>query len=135
MLKIVRKISDLIVVAAVLAATGGRVMAEDRAAMPAGAGDGRVDATTLDGKVMCGYQGWFGAEGDGENAEWKWRHWKKHDGAFADGNAKVDLWPDVSELGPDERFATGFKLADGRAAEVFSSFKQATVLRHFQWMK
>lgn len=93
-----------------------------------------VDTTTLTGKVMCGYQGWFGTPGDGR-AENNWRHWTKNPGSFADGNAKVDLWPDVSELGPGQRFPTGFKMADGRPAEVFSSFQKPTVLKHFQWMK
>ncbi|HEY4414126.1 MAG TPA: glycoside hydrolase family 71/99-like protein [Verrucomicrobiae bacterium] len=93
-----------------------------------------VDTQTLTGKVMCGYQGWFGAPGDG-SGERGWRHWTKHFGPLADGNAKVDLWPDVSELSSAERFATGFKLADGRTAEVFSSFQTPTVLRHFQWMQ
>jgi hypothetical protein len=92
-----------------------------------------VDTGTLSNKVMCGYQGWFNAEGDG--AERGWVHWTKRRGPLAPGNAKIDLWPDVSELGADERFATGFQHADGRAAEVFSSFKKATVLRHFQWMR
>ncbi|EEF63121.1 hypothetical protein Cflav_PD5756 [Pedosphaera parvula Ellin514] len=93
-----------------------------------------VDATTLSGKVMCGYQGWFGAPGDG-NPERGWRHWTKQRGPLADGNAKVDLWPDVSELNATERFLTDFKLPDGRTAEVFSSFQKPTVLRHFNWMK
>jgi hypothetical protein len=92
-----------------------------------------VDASTLTGKVMCGYQGWFNAEGDG--AERGWVHWTKRRGPLASGNAKVDMWPDVSELGADERFATGFTNARGQKAEVFSSFKQATVLRHFEWMR
>jgi len=91
------------------------------------------DTSTLTGKVMCGYQGWFNAEGDG--AERGWNHWTKRRGLLAPGNAKVDLWPDMTEYGPEERFATGFKKADGSTAEVFSPFKQATVLRHFQWMK
>ncbi|MES2440795.1 MAG: glycoside hydrolase family 71/99-like protein [Verrucomicrobiota bacterium] len=92
-----------------------------------------VDTSTLTGKVMCGYQGWFDAEGDG--ADRGWVHWTKRRGPLAPGNAKFDLWPDLSELGPEERFPTGFKLADGKTAEVFSSYKQATVLRHFQWMR
>ena len=92
-----------------------------------------VDTSTLAGKVMCGYQGWFNVEGDG--ADRGWVHWIKHHGPLADGNAKFDFWPDVSELAPDERFASGFKHADGRVAEVFSSFKKPTVLRHFQWMR
>ena len=93
-----------------------------------------VDTQTLSNKVMCGYQGWFGAPGDG-SSDHGWRHWTKHYGPLEDGNAKVDLWPDVSELPPDERFQTGFKLADGNAAEVFSSYEKPTVLRHFQWMQ
>jgi len=92
-----------------------------------------VDTSTLSNKVMCGYQGWFNAEGDG--AERGWVHWTKRRGPFAPGNAKIDLWPDVSDLGADERFTTGFTNAFGRPAEVFSSFKQPTVLRHFQWMR
>lgn len=92
-----------------------------------------VDTSTLSNKVMCGYQGWFNVEGDG--AERGWVHWTKRRGPLGPGSAKIDLWPDVSELGADERFATGFTNADGRPDEVFSSFKQGTVLRHFQWMR
>ena len=91
-----------------------------------------VDTSTLSNKVMCGYQGWFNAEEDGAGRGWV--HWSKR-GELAPGNAKVDYWPDVSELSAEERFATGFTNADGRVAEVFSSFKKATVLRHFQWMR
>jgi hypothetical protein len=93
-----------------------------------------VDTQTLLAKVMCGYQGWFGVPGDGSSTR-GWRHWTKGRGALADGNAKVDLWPDVSELSPEDRFATEFKMADGRPAEVFSSFKKTTVLKHFEWMQ
>src|SRR6476660_3151667 len=92
-----------------------------------------VDPSTLTGKIMVGYQGWFNTPDDGAGRGWV--HWTKKGGPFTPGNAKIDLWPDVSELTAEERFATGFKLADGRPAEVFSSFKTATLLRHFQWMK
>ena len=56
-----------------------------------------VNMKTLFGKVMCGYQGWFGAPGDG-SSERGWRHWTKNRGPLADGNARGDFWPDVSEL-------------------------------------
>ena len=92
-----------------------------------------VDTSTLSNKVMTGYQGWFNVEGDGAGRGWV--HWTRRRGPLAPGNAKIDLWPDVSEFAADERFATGFTNASGRVAEVFSSFKQATVLRHFQWMR
>ena len=98
----------------------------------AGPSERGVDPSTLTGKVMCGYQGWFGAEGDGIGRGWY--HWGK--GAeFAPGRCTIDLWPDVSELDPDERYATAFRHADGRTAEVFSSFNTKTVLRHFRWMR
>jgi hypothetical protein len=93
-----------------------------------------VDTSTLTGKVMTGYQGWFNCEGDG--AGLGWTHWARNSSkAFAPGNVTVDLWPDVSELSAGERFTTGFQFADGRPAEVFSSFNRETVLRHFRWMR
>ena len=89
---------------------------------------------SLHGKVMVGYQGWFNCDGDG--ADLGWKHWARNgDRPFAPGNVTVDLWPDVSEFDPDERFATGFKHTDGRAAEVFSSANRKTVVRHFEWMR
>jgi hypothetical protein len=93
-----------------------------------------VDTSTLTGKVMTGYQGWFNCEGDG--AGLGWTHWARNKSKpFAPGNVTVDLWPDVSELTAGERFPTGFQFADGRPAEVFSSFNRETVLRHFRWMR
>jgi hypothetical protein len=90
-----------------------------------------VANNTMTGKVMTGYQGWFNAEGDG--ADRGWRHWSGR--PPQPGEVTVDMWPDMTEYGPDERFATGFKHRDGRVAEVFSSYKEKTVLRHFQWMR
>ena len=80
------------------------------------------DRSTLTGKVMCGYQGWFNCAGDG--AELGWTHWaRSRNRLFAPGNITVDLWPDMAELDPDERFVTGFHHADGRKAEVFESLQ------------
>ncbi len=91
-----------------------------------------VDRSTLNGKIMCGYQGWFAAEGDGCGRGWY--HWHGPDG-FKPGSCKIDLWPDVSELDPDERYATSFTTADGKTAEVYSAYNAKTVLRHFKWMQ
>ncbi len=75
-----------------------------------------VDTSTMTGKVMCGYQGWFTAEGDG--AERGWTHWR---GTTVSSLEIVpfDFWPDVSELDPDERYETAFRHADGSSAQVF----------------
>lgn len=99
-----------------------------------GPSEAGVDTSTLTGKVMCGYQGWFNCEDDG--ADLGWTHWARNRRKpLAPGNVTIDLWPDVSEYGEGELFATGFKRADGSSAKVFSSFKKPTVKRHFEWMR
>ncbi len=93
-----------------------------------------VDTTTLDNKVMAGYQGWFNAEGDG--AGLGWTHWSRNKSErFGPGNVTVDLWPDVSEYDEEELYETGFHFDDGSTARVFSSHNRKTVVRHFEWMK
>ena len=85
----------------------------------------------LKGKVVAGYQGWFGAEGDGSGLGWKHYGGKE----LGPGKCSFDLWPDTGELGDDEKYPTRFKNADGSAAPLFSSYNPKTVSRHFQWMK
>lgn len=100
---------------------------------PYGGPPGRgIDRAELRGKLLCGYQGWFAAQGDGSGRGW--RHYGRG-GAFAPGACGIDLWPDVAELAPDELFATRFLHANGRTAHVFSSTHRQTVLRHFRWMR
>ena len=41
----------------------------------------------------------------------------------------------MSELDTDERYPTSFVTADGKVAEVYSSFNFKTVNRHFKWMQ
>ena len=91
-----------------------------------------VSRSTLTGKVVCGYQGWFTAPGDGSGRGW--RHYPAG-GRFRPGSCGIDLWPDVRELDDDEKYATPFRHRDGRAAYVFSSHNRKTVLRHFRWME
>ena len=88
--------------------------------------------SSLEGKVFCGYQGWFRCEGDGSDNGWF--HYASG-GKFEPGHAGIEIWPDMTELGAGEKFATPFRHADGEVAEVFSSTKEATVLRHFRWMR
>lgn len=91
-----------------------------------------VDRSTLTGKVMCGYQGWFACPEDGLGRGWY--HWGKgHE--FGPGICTIDLWPDVSELDDDEKCPTPFRHADGSTAYVFSSQNEKTVARHFRWMR
>ena len=91
-----------------------------------------VDTSTLTGKVMCGYQGWFACPSDG--SEWGWGRWGKKD-KFEPGSCEVDFWPDMSEYDKDEKYPTNFRHGDGSTAYVFSPMNRKTVLRHFKWMQ
>src|SRR5260370_40775919 len=77
---------------------------------------GGVDASTLDNKVLIGYQGWVTGPEDGAQA---WTHWAR--GVPAADTLTVELYPDV--LGPDadERcMAPGVPFV-GKPAYLFSS--------------
>ena len=92
-----------------------------------------VDTSTLDLKVMCGYQGWFTTPTDG--ARRNWQHYAGKSGKFEPGSAAIEIWPDVTELTPEERFATPFVDPQGKPFEVYSAHRADTVARHFKWMK
>jgi glycoprotein endo-alpha-1,2-mannosidase len=82
------------------------------------------------GLVMAGYQGWFNAPSDG--AYMGWNHYAKN-GIFEPGICKVDFWPEINEY--QKVYKTTFKLTDGSAAYIFSSYDSQSVFVHFRWMK
>ncbi len=94
--------------------------------------DEQEETNTVLGKVMCGYQGWFRAPGDGSGQGWV--HWGRH-GEFNPKMLTIDYWPDTRELTDEEKYPTEFKHPDGSTAYVFSSVNKKTVIRHFKWMK
>ena len=86
---------------------------------------------TLEGRVLCGYQGWFRTACDPSGAGW--RHYlRQRDGAWL---PLTDYLPDVSEAAAEERCRLPLACADGRAAEALSSDNRETVSRHFAWMR
>jgi len=91
-----------------------------------------VEADSLIGKVMTGYQGWFRCEGDG--ADEGWFHYRRK-GKFEPGHCSIDLWPDLSEFDEADTFPTPFRHADGSTARLFSSVTPAVVQKHFEWMR
>jgi hypothetical protein len=80
--------------------------------------------------VLAGYQGWFSCPSDGSG---KWAHWFR--GAATPENLSVEIYPDMSELGTDERCEVPGMTIGGKPAYLFSSRNPKTVSRHFQWMK
>jgi hypothetical protein len=102
------------------------------AGIPAIAGTKHAAASrhpSYEGRIMCGYQGWFRAEGDGSGRGWVHYGPRK----FDPEHCTVDLWPEVSEY--KITYPTGFKAKDGTPARVFSSWDESTVDLHFQWMR
>ena len=92
----------------------------------------RVDTSTLKGKVLLGYQGWFDCPGDG-NPHNNWRSWAR--GVPAADTLTIDLYPDLRELDPDERCLVPGMTIGGKPAYLYSAWNRKTVLRHFKWMK
>ena len=88
-----------------------------------------VDPSTLDNKVLIGYQGWFACPQDGT----EWSHWSR--GVPSAETLSIDLYPDLRELDPDERCEIPGMTIGGKPAYLFSSRNPKTVSRHFRWMK
>ena len=79
---------------------------------------------------MCGYQGWFRADGDGSGEGWS--HYSNH-GPLTAAALHPDFWPDVSEY--PKTYPTSLTNRDGTAAHVFSSWDESTTDVHFRWMQ
>jgi hypothetical protein len=91
-----------------------------------------VDFTTLEGKVLLGYQGWFNCPGDGDTDR-GWRSWAR--GTPSPKTLTVDMYPDLTEFNPSDLCPLpGFTIG-GRQAFVYSAMKSNVVDRHFLWMK
>ena len=90
-----------------------------------------IDASTLDAKMLMGYQGWFACPEDSSQVD-VWKHWllDTDDSQFA-----VDMWPETSELDQGGLCDLGLTRADGSPVYAFSSYDRSTVLRHFTWMQ
>lgn len=88
---------------------------------------GRVDAQTLNRKLVMGYQGWFSCPEHEPGGEW--RHW------FSGKHPTVDLLPDIAELPSDALCPTDLVAADGSKVQLYSSATPAVIETHFRWME
>ncbi|MCL5278361.1 MAG: glycoside hydrolase family 71/99-like protein [Planctomycetes bacterium] len=94
----------------------------------------QIDPTTLYGKLVFGYQGWFSAAGDGSPLH-SWNHWSRDRKQPDVNNVRVQLWPDLSEYETDELYDTGLRYPDGSVAKLYSAWNLKTVMRHLRWMR
>ncbi|MFZ5479142.1 MAG: DUF4214 domain-containing protein [Myxococcota bacterium] len=103
----------------------------DLAIAPAAAG-AVVDAESLRGKLIFGYQGWFGCPDDGSGRGWV--HWNRSDAPRGD-TVTFDAWPDLSEYDDASLCASELHYADGSVAPLYSAWAPETTLLHFDWMR
>jgi hypothetical protein len=83
-------------------------------------------ATELEGKVVVGYQGWFGCPGDAGISGMM--HWQGANGPT------VEMLPDLSELPKsDQCILPGARGAPGAA--VYSGANPDVIDMHFRWMQ
>lgn len=100
-----------------------------------------ADPSSIIGKIVCGYQGWFTCTGDGSPIN-RWTHWSPTTAPKAgvapnpNPNLTFDLYPDVSLYDNNSLFATNFaNQGDGNAAKLFSSYKEDVMDTHFKLME
>jgi hypothetical protein len=88
--------------------------------------DGETDE--LYGKVMCGYQGWFGAPGDDPvNNNLSWFHWCLEETEPTPETITIDAWPDYSEYQEEQLFYPvnyDWFYPNGEKAGFFSSDRE-----------
>jgi hypothetical protein len=89
-------------------------------------------ADGLDGRLIVGYQGWFGCPGDFEGNR-GWQHW--FHGEPSPQSLTVDQLPALDDFPKQELCDTGLKRADGRPLYVFSSQNRNIVDQHLEWMR
>ena len=90
------------------------------------------DPSTLEGKVLLGYQGWFRCPGGGAMGT-NWSHWAN--GTPTAASLTIDMYPDLREFEPGETCAVPGMTIGANPAHLFSSGHSKTVDRHFRWMQ
>ena len=90
-------------------------------------------ASGLKGRLIVGYQGWFGCPQDSPDNS-RWEHWFHKNTPSADA-LSVDLLPSVVQFRAEDLCLTPLRRADGSSISVFSSQNPRIVATHFQWMR
>lgn len=86
----------------------------------------------LRGKLIVGYQGWFGCPGDYEG-NGNWPHWFFKNIPTAE-NLSVDLLPSLREFKQQDLCETKMRRPDGTPVYLYSAQNEHVVATHFQWM-
>lgn len=86
----------------------------------------------LAGKLIVGYQGWFGCPGDFTGNK-QWEHWFFQNTPDV-GHMRVDLLPSLSLIDQRELCKTTLTTVDGSPVFLYSAQNERVVATHFKWM-
>ncbi|GFP58681.1 hypothetical protein TASIC1_0011004800 [Trichoderma asperellum] len=89
-----------------------------------------IDTSTIQGKWLFGYQGWFRKPGAGVN-----NHWSADGNTPGPNNIEIDFIPDVSQYPANCLFNTQLTLPNGQPAQFYDSSCEGVVDLHFKWMQ
>jgi hypothetical protein len=93
----------------------------------------KVDASSIENKVIVGYQGWFNTPKDGSPIG-KWQHWVGS-GIPSPGHLTFEMYPDLRDYPASALYPTGFALlGNGDKAELYSGYSADVLKLHFRWM-
>jgi hypothetical protein len=87
-----------------------------------------ADPTTLEGKVLFGYQGWFDCNSSGTGA---FGHW----GNPSTPKMSVEMYPELGEIAPQDLCPAGKLTIAGKQAYLYSAKSAKVVDAHFRWME
>jgi hypothetical protein len=92
-----------------------------------------VNRSTLDGKVLVGYQGWFRCPTD--PSDWgRWLHWTTS-GVPTAASVQFDAFPDLSELSAADLYSVPTLTIQGKPVNLYSGWSSSVVTAHFLWMR
>lgn len=91
-----------------------------------------VDCTTLENKVLFGYQGWFDCPSP-DSKHPTWSHWAR--GTPSAESLVVDMYPDLREFSPADLCAVPGMTIGNKPAYLFSARNPKVVMLHFRWMR
>jgi hypothetical protein len=92
-----------------------------------------TQSSGLKGRLIVGYQGWFGCPQDVPGNA-RWEHWFHRNSSGVE-NLAVDLLPLVTQFRTEDLCPTSLRRADGAPINVFSSQNPRVVEQHFKWMR
>ncbi|KAK6447216.1 hypothetical protein FP744_10003466 [Trichoderma asperellum] len=75
-----------------------------------------IDVSTLKGKWLYGYQGWFRKPASGVN-----NHWSPNGGTPGPGNVEVDFLPDVSQYPTNCLFSSTLTAPNGQPVQLYDN--------------